>query len=150
MSAFGIDVDEEAVCLFPEGTGKRDALNQMVDAIAKTGCVTDVEAFRKAVHDREAVMSTGIGGGVAIPHVRINEVQKPVIGIGISSAGIDFNTLDGLPVRTVILFAMPSGSQREYLSLLAEVMRTLKPEDFRERLAKCATAAEVIATIDEG
>ena len=143
MSLFGLAIDPKAVCIFEDGVSKHAALDRLVDAIATTGNVLDTEAFRRAVRDREAVMSTGIGAGVAIPHVRIDAITKASVGVGISHEGIDFNTLDNKPVHIVVLFAMPSGSQKEYLGLLATVMTAMKRPGFRERLAECTAADEV-------
>lgn len=149
MGVFGIDVDREAVCVFGPGVSKDEALECMVDSLYKTDIVGDREAFRQAVHEREAIMSTGIGSGVAIPHVRIDEVRRPTVGIGISKTGIDFDTLDEAPVHIIVLFAMPSGSQKEYLGLLAQVMLTLKVPGFRERLLACSNADEVLEVLNQ-
>src|SRR5690606_18307426 len=116
---------KRAVRVFGRGVSKEEALESMVESMYDAEVVDDREAFRKAIHEREAVMSTGIGSGVAIPHVRINQVKRPAVGIGVSREGIDFDTLDAAPVHIIVLFAMPSGSQREYLGLLAQVMLTL-------------------------
>lgn len=148
MSAFGIDIAPEAVCIYASGVTKHDALDRLVEAITQTGVISDVEAFRQAVHEREVVMSTGIGAGVAIPHVRIPEVLKPAIGVGLAPEGIEFDTLDDAPVRLVVLFAMPSGAHKEYLGLLAQVMVTLKTPGFRDSLLACKTPEEAIAIIN--
>lgn len=149
MGAFGIKIDKDAICVFGDGVTKDEALEHMVDAILSTHVVEDREVFRKAVYERESVMSTGIGSGVAIPHVRIPEVKRPTIGLGVSRQGVPFETLDDAPVHVIVLFAMPSGSQREYLGLLAQVMLTLKVPGFRDRLLACNTPEEVQAVLDE-
>ena len=148
MSVFGIQVAAQTVRVYKKGISKRDALNVLIDAVAATDAVSDVEAFRRSVHDREAVMSTGIGSGVAIPHVRIDEVSRPTVAVGVSHEGIDFDTLDHEPVYVVVLFAMPSGSQREYLGLLAQVMQSLKAPGFRDRLVECRTPEEIAHVLD--
>ena len=148
MSLFGLTIDTRAVCILEAGVSKHECLDRLVDAIAVTGTVQDVEAFRRAVREREAVMSTGIGSGVAIPHVRIDAILKPCVGVGISQEGIDFNTLDNKSVHIIVLFAMPSGSQKEYLGLLAQVMTTMKEPGFREQLGACTTPEEVAALLN--
>ena len=150
MSAFGLDIDAGAVCLYGPNTTKHEALDTLVDAVASCNVVTDLEAFREAVHDRERVMSTGIGQGVAIPHVRIDQVARPAMGVGLSKDGIDFDTLDNDPVHIVVLFAMPTGSQKEYLRLLAKVMTTMKKPGFREALMDCGAMDEVAALLNKG
>jgi mannitol/fructose-specific phosphotransferase system IIA component (Ntr-type) len=143
MSAFGIEVGPDLVCVYGPGASKREALDQLVDKVASSGAVADKEGFRRAVHEREAVMSTGLGSGVAIPHVRADEVLRPCVGVGVSASGIDYDTLDNSPVHVMVLFAMPSWAQREYLGLLAQVMTSLKTPGFRERLVACKTPNQV-------
>ncbi|MCL4218383.1 MAG: PTS sugar transporter subunit IIA [Candidatus Hydrogenedentes bacterium] len=143
MSAFGVTIPEEAVCIYPADTTKHEAIDQLVHAIVSSGVVSDEEQFRTAVYERESVMSTGIGSGVAIPHVRIDEVVRPAVGVGISEQGIDFDTLDNEPVNVIVMFAMPSGSQKEYLGLLAQVMQALKVPGFRENLIACKSGQDV-------
>lgn len=149
MSVFGIAIDPGAVCIYAPGISKLDAIDKLVDALCASGAIEDREAFREAVYARETVMSTGIGSGIAIPHVRVQHVTRPSIGVGISHDGVDFDTLDNQPVHVVVLFAMPSGSQKEYLGLLAQVMTALKTPGFRERLSACNTPEEVVAAIED-
>ncbi len=148
MHRFGLFIDKAAVRIFPNGLSKHEALDQLVGAIHSLWVITDLDAFARAVRERETVMSTGIGCGVAIPHVRIDGVAKPTVGIGISRAGIEFNTLDNKPVNIVVLFAMPTGSQKEYLGLLAQVMTAMKETGFREELGACQTADEVVTLLN--
>lgn len=148
MSAFGKTIPKEAICIFEPGTSKHDALEQMIDAIERTGAVTNREAFRKALFDREAIRSTGFKG-VAIPHVRIDEITEPTVGVGVSREGIDFDSLDSEPVNIVVLFAMPSGSDKEYLGFLAQVMMALRTGGFCQKLTTCETPEEVVEILNQ-
>ena len=149
MSAFGIDVDERCVRMFAKGATRDAALDSLVQAVTSTGAVDDFEALRHAVHTREEVMSTGIGDGVAIPHVRIAAVHRPVLGVGLSTDGIDFKAVDNKPVHIIVLFAMPTDSNKLYLGLLAQVMVALKVPNFVERLLECESTAEVVSVLNE-
>ena len=80
MNAFGIEVDKGAVRIFGSGVSKHEALESLIDAVVASDAIIDPRRFREAVHERENVMSTGIGSGVAIPHVRIDEVRRPCVG----------------------------------------------------------------------
>ena len=148
MSAFGIDVDPEAVCIYDEPPSKHEALDTLVQAIGRTDVINSLPEFQKAVHEREAVMSTGIGSGVAIPHVRSSAVRAPAVGVGLCPDGIDFDTLDNQPVSIIVLFAMPAGSQKDYLGLLAQVMLSMKMQGFREKLMQCTTNQQVADLIN--
>lgn len=149
MNAFGKEIPKEAICIFPANCSKFDALDTMIDAIFKTNSVTDRAALQKALFEREAIRSTGFKG-VAIPHVRIDEILEPVVGVGISESGIDFEALDSAPVNIVVLFAMPSGSDKEYLGFLAQVMMALRSEGFPEKLVKCKSPEDVLAVLNAG
>jgi fructose-specific phosphotransferase system IIA component len=148
MSAFGIQIPESLVCVFDADIPKRQALEQLVGAINDAGAVEDVDALARAVHEREAIMSTGIGQGIAIPHVRMEGITAPTVAVGISAGGLDFDTLDNEPVQVVVLFAMPAGSQKEYLGLLAQVMKALKDNSFRDQLTRCNSREEAAAILN--
>ena len=149
MTAFGKNIPEEAICIFPDGATKRDALEMMMAAIERTGHVRDHEAFRRALFERESIRSTGFKG-IAIPHVRIDEITEPTVGVGVSPAGIDFESLDSEPVNIVVLFAMPSGSDKEYLGFLAQVMMSLRTGGFAQELMECTTPAAVLEVLEKG
>jgi fructose-specific phosphotransferase system IIA component len=148
MSAFGITIPETLICVFDADISKRAALDQLVRVIDDAGAVEDVEALARAVHEREAIMSTGIGQGIAIPHVRMEGIAAPTVAVGISADGLDFDTLDNEPVQVVVLFAMPAGSQKEYLGLLAQVMKALKDNAFRDQLTECTTRGQAAAILN--
>lgn len=148
MSAFGIEVNQEAICILPQGQSKHAALDIMVDRLSEVGGVTDRDAFRSAIHARESVMSTGIGGGIAIPHVRIEEIARPTVGVALSRDGVDYAALDNAPVHVIVMFAMPAGADREYLGLLAQVMMVLKDPQFLQKLLSCTTPVDVAAVLN--
>ncbi len=149
MYAFGVELDESCVCVFPSGATKREALDALIDAITRYDGTSDKDLFQLAVYQREAVMSTGIGGGVAVPHVRFDGVHRPRLSLGISKEGIDYDALDNEPVHILVLFAMPAGSEKEYLGMLAQVMMLLKMPGFRDALMACNTPAEVIGVLSD-
>ena len=140
-------VEASQVRIIPKDTTKHDALDILIEAMGRNPVITDCEAFRKAVYEREAVQSTGIGGGVAVPHVRIPEVTEVTIGLGIAPDGLDFASLDNRPVQIVVLFATPKDSEKTYLSLLAKVMVALRNRETFASLASCRSAEEVITLL---
>jgi mannitol/fructose-specific phosphotransferase system IIA component (Ntr-type) len=147
MSAFGIDINPDLICVIKGQPSKYDALEKLISVVAESPAITDREAFRRAVVDRESVMSTGIGGGIAIPHVRIPEVKFAVVGVAVAPEGLDFASLDNSPVHILVLFATPAGADKEYLSLLARVMLALKNQDLFDRLRGCHTPEEVFEVL---
>lgn len=149
MRAFGKSIPKEVIRLFPAGLNKKTVLEGMMEAIAATGVVKDRTAFLRALFEREAIRSTGFKG-IAIPHVRIDEITEPTVGVGISRTGIDFDALDSAPVNVVVLFAMPSGSDKEYLGYLAQVMLSLRTAGFTQKLLACNSQEEVAQVIEQG
>lgn len=148
MSLFGLPIDAHAVRFLEAGATKRDTLVTLAGALGETGAVPKPDDFLEAVLERERVMSTGIGDGVAIPHVRTAAVTRPAVAVGVSREGIDFDTLDNRPVHVVVLFGMPPNSQGEYLKLLAKVMTQVKEPDFLERVLSCTSREELDAVLD--
>ena len=148
MSAFGIEIAREQICVVPDGASKHDALEALIEAVSTNPVVKDVAAFRRAVYEREGIMSTGIGEGIAIPHVRIPEITEATLGVGIAPAGIDFDTLDNKPVHVLVLFATPAGSDKEYLRLLAQVMLSLRDRDLFHALVACQTPDDVYGVLN--
>jgi len=147
MSTFGVDIEESHICILKKGATKHEALEALIEILCPSPAITDCGAFRRAVFEREAVMSTGIGGGIAIPHVRIPEVTQITVGLGIAPEGVDYGTLDNQPVHILVLFATPKSAEKEYLRLLARVMTSLRNRDFFERLTACRTPSEVYGVI---
>ena len=147
MSRFGIDIPVEQIVIIPSGSDKQEALRLLVAAVSHNPTVADSDTFESAVFEREGILSTGIGNGVGVPHVRIPEIGVPTLGIGISREGIDYNSFDGKPVHVMILFAMPVGAEKVYLNLLAKVLLDLRDREFFARLTECRTPERVHALL---
>ena len=120
-----------------------------IDALL-TGLGLDAETHervRKAVLAREDELTTGIGGGVAIPHARVEGISAPLLALGVSPEAIDFGAIDGAPVQLVFLLVSGPEQTGAHLSLLAELCELLNDVDRRKRLAACKTAAEAAALL---
>ncbi len=139
----------ERVC-FLESTTKDAALRDMIAVLATSQRVHDQDALTDAVFKREDIMSTGIGLGLAVPHVRIASVSELVMAIGISRPGIsDYVSLDDKPVHVVFLIAAPEGQHFEYLKLLAAISSRAKA--LEGRLLDCSgTSALYELLMDTG
>jgi PTS system fructose-specific IIC component len=149
MSQFGIDIPVEQIVIMPPGAGKEEALSLLVAAVGKNPTVADDALFRSAVFEREAIMSTGLGNGVAVPHVRIPEVGVPTLGVGVSRGGVDYHSLDGKPAHVMVLFAMPLGAEKVYLSLLAKVLLVLRNRPLFDAIVACDTPEAVLVLLDD-
>lgn len=148
MSIFGVDIPKSSICILPDGVTKDDALDTLIDAMSVSDAISGRERFRQAIHEREAVMSTGIGGGIAIPHVRIPEVRYTTLGVAVAPGGLEFDALDNNPVHIMVLFATPEGANKEYLGLLAKVMTALKVRETYDRLVACTSPEDVESVLN--
>ena len=113
---------------------KDAALYEIVETLAGVSEVKDRETLLAAVLDRERVVSTGIGLGVAVPHAKIPQVADFLLAYGRSREGIDFGSIDDRPVHHVVLIVGPPDRQPRYLQFLASVTLTFKQPDLRRDL----------------
>lgn len=115
---------------------KDDALRELAGVVASAPEVNDAAGLLDAIFERERIMSTGIGLGIAIPHAKIPSVSDFVVGFGKVRGGLDFNSLDGKPVHFIVLIAGPHDQQERYLQLLARITLKLKDAAVRRRLSE--------------
>ncbi|MBN2133039.1 MAG: PTS sugar transporter subunit IIA [Sedimentisphaerales bacterium] len=123
-------------------TAERDAaIEALVSALAEAGRIPEKSApeIARAVIDRENEASTGMGKGVAIPHVKHAAVKSVVAAVGQSDAGIDFKALDEQPVYVVILLISPASNPDNHLQAMELVFKHLQKEKFRKFLRQCRT-----------
>ena len=97
-----------------------------------------------SLYEREELLSTGIGDGIAIPHARIDSSEDVCVSIGLLSSEVDFNALDNKPVWIVFLILFPKEKVNLQLRFLARVSRILQNSTLREELYKCESAGEVM------
>jgi nitrogen PTS system EIIA component len=134
---------------FLEVMSQEEALRKMIDLLDAEGKLIDKENFFRAILERERIVSTGIGMGVAIPHAKREGYRDFFIAIGIQSKkGIEWNALDGLPVRLIFMIGGPENRQTEYLKILSRLTTAIKEEERRKQLLKATRPEEVIALFE--
>jgi fructose-specific phosphotransferase system IIA component len=142
-------INEKAISTSLRSTTKDEVIKELVSLLEKAhGLNTRGEVLKK-VAEREAMMSTGIGNGVAIPHGKAKSVDSLVASCGISPKGIDFQSVDGEVVRLFILLVSPEELRGPHVRALANISRLLKEESVRERLKKCASAQEFLEVLKQ-
>jgi mannitol/fructose-specific phosphotransferase system IIA component (Ntr-type) len=131
--------------LFLDGMpSKREALLRMVEVMAQVPDVGSTGAFMQAIFDREDVTSTGIGGGVAVPHAQLASITNFVIGIALCRMGIEFAAKDGRPVRVIVMIAAPSNDRPAYLKILASVAARLNRPALVTRMVEAGDSASLL------
>lgn len=136
-------LDPNRVLIINE-TLKEPALRLIIDVLARSPRIGDRTELTRAVFEREQLMSTGIGFGVAVPHVRLGSVKDLVMALGASRQDItDYESLDGKPVRIICMVAASQNQHSEYLRALAAVSARLKDPSVRESVLTAKSEAAI-------
>jgi len=142
-------LSEETIVLGLRSREKNEAIAEVAGPLRSVAAVTDFDALLGAVYARERTGTTGIGGGVAIPHARTDSVSSFVAALGVAPKGVDFHAVDGEPVRLVILMGIPTAKVKAYLRLLAHISLLLKQPDLLERLFGARTPKQLLDALAE-
>lgn len=134
----------ESMIMELKATNKEDAIKEMADLEVATDIVNDGDAFIKSIWDRENESTTGIGGGIAMPHARNKSINKARVLFAKSKEGIDYNSLDGQPVHLFFMITAPAGADNTHLQALAKLSGLLIDPDLVEKLKATKTPEEVI------
>ncbi len=141
-------LSENRIKIHLTNTEKEKIIEEMVEVIDDSVKLDNKAEILKAVLDREAVMSTGVGDEVAIPHGKTESLNEIIAALGITKDPIDFNSLDDKPVRLVWLLIGPQDKTGPHLKALSRISRLMHKEEFRERLIQTMAPKDAIEVID--
>ncbi|HEX7880183.1 MAG TPA: PTS sugar transporter subunit IIA [Candidatus Eisenbacteria bacterium] len=139
-------LDERAISLALDGTSMEEIVGGLVDLLAATDVIIDREAVIRDILRREEVMSTGIGGGIAIPHAQSKGAARLAVAMGRSRREVDFNSLDGRPVQLFFLVVGPE-ERGGYIRVLARISRLLYSGELQRRLAQARNSTDALMLI---
>lgn len=142
-------VDEQCIRVPLEASDKQGAIYELIELLADRGKVTDVETVREAVWQRESTRTTGIGHGLAIPHGKCDCCEGLTMAIGMPAEPIDFQSIDGKPVRLIILLISPVDQTGPHIQALATVSRMMTDANFRKSITEATSSEEVYRLIEE-
>ena len=142
-------LDKQSIFLNGAPKDKKEALDQVVDLMAKSGKINDVEAYRQRVYAREEESTTGIGEGIAIPHGKCDAVTKPGLAAMVVKDGVDFDSLDGEPVHLIFLIAAPNTEDNIHLDVLSKLSVLLMDEQFTADLLNAKSVDEFLEIVDK-
>ncbi|MFQ5607289.1 MAG: PTS sugar transporter subunit IIA [Candidatus Zixiibacteriota bacterium] len=131
-----------------KATSKDEVLKELVEIAARSQLVKDSDKLYKDVTDRENLVTTGVGYGVAFPHAKTRATKGIVIAFGRSDSGIDFDAIDGKPVTLFFLIAAPEDAIGAHLNVMARLSYMMKVEENRGRLMGVSSPAELFGVID--
>jgi fructose-specific phosphotransferase system IIA component len=126
-----------------EGTDKESVIRELVDLLDANGLLLDRDVALQAVMAREQTKSTGIGAGIAIPHGKCKAVKELVMALGIAAGSVDFASVDGKPVKIIILLVSPLDQTGPHIQALARISRLMLDEQFKQSLENAESAEQV-------
>lgn len=138
---------EDRVKIPLENTDKEKIIDEMVMLIDRSAKLKDKDQILKAVLDREAVMSTGVGDEIAIPHGKSDGVDDIIAALGITKEPVNFDSLDNKPVRLVWLLVGPQDKTGPHLKALSRISRLMHKKEFRDRLISTSNPKDIIKVI---
>lgn len=141
-------MSKEAIKIHGHASNKMDAIDQMVSLMNKQGNVSDKEAYKEAVIERENLSTTGMVDGIAIPHARTNAIIQAGIAAMTLPEGVDYQSMDGQPTTLIFLIAAPDNGDNVHLQVLSELSTLLMDHDFCEDLKNAGTPEEFLSIID--
>ena len=141
-------LDKRSISLNASPKSKNEALDMAVSLMAKSGKIDDVESYRRKVYAREEESTTGVGEGIAIPHGKCDAVNAPGLAAMVIRDGVDFDSLDGEPVKILFLIAAPNTEDNVHLDVLSKLSVLLMDEEFVGKLMSAADPDEFLKIID--
>lgn len=139
-----VDYLDPRLIAFLDVETRDEAIKTLVTMIHEAGKLQDRYAFYEAIIEREKIVSTGIGMGTAIPHAKLNSYDNFFIAIGILRKGLDWNALDGSPVRIIFLIGGPDDKQTEYLQILSKLTQLIKDDQTRKKMLTLNSPEDII------
>ena len=140
---------KDVMLLDLQATEKTAVIEEMIKSLVDHGYVTDFEIFKEGILAREALTSTGLGEGIAMPHSKNSAVKEATVLFAKSNKGVDYESLDGQPTDLFFMIAAPEGANDTHLAALAELSQYLMKDGFADKLRKVSSPDEVIALFDQ-
>ena len=140
---------KDVMLLDLQATEKTAVIEEMIKSLVDHGYVTDFEAFKEGILAREALTSTGLGDGIAMPHSKNSAVKEATVLFAKSNKGVDYESLDGQPTDLFFMIAAPEGANDTHLAALAELSQYLMKDGFADKLRQVTSPDQVIELFDQ-
>jgi mannitol/fructose-specific phosphotransferase system IIA component (Ntr-type) len=142
-------IPEGCIACDLEATNKADALRELVLLLFRTQRLKGMSAALDQILAREALQSTGIGRGIALPHARVSGLEDLFCAVGRASQGLDFQAVDREPVRIIFLICYPPAKQTTYLNFVATIAKFLRDDAPLEAILKAESATALFAILED-
>lgn len=141
--------EESLVSFHIKATAKEAVIEELVNLAASSNMVKDRDQLLADIREREELVTTGVGYGVAFPHAKTKSVKGIVIAFGRSDKGIDFDAMDHKPVNLFFLIAAPEDAIGAHLNVMARLSFLMKAVENRQKLMDAASPGDVLALVDK-
>ncbi len=136
-------IDKNLIFVFKKKK-KKKVLNDLIDLICKNKEFDNKKEIKDAIFYREQLMSTGIGLGIGVPHIRIKGIKDLIVAVGVDKQGIaDYETIDNIPVKIVVMIVAGEKEHKLYIKFLSLVVSKLKNNEIREKIIKAENEEEI-------
>lgn len=136
-------LDKSAILANLSVDHKDELLNEMVNVLKEQVDDEQLKEIRESVFEREKIMSTGVGKNLAIPHGKVASIEENYASFAVLKEPIEFDSIDGEPVKIVFLLVGPEKKNSIHIKLLSRISRLMNSSSFRETLSECNTADEI-------
>ena|SRR5690554_4939533 len=149
MNLFSL-LDKDTVLPQFETNSKKDLINSLVDTLRnKFSSDDELEEVRRAVFEREKIMSTGVGKGIAIPHAKTEVVENNLAAFALLKEPQNFDSIDDEPVRLVFLLISPKTNNSQHIKILSRISRLMNSASFREQITDCENSADILKAFQD-
>lgn len=142
-------LDSSTVLPDLKAKNKEEVLNKLISLFSSKVSEQELSIIREAVFERESIMSTGVGNGLAIPHGKARGISGNYAAFGLLKSPVDYEAIDGEPVSMVFLLVGPQSSNSFHIKMLSRISRLMNNSEFRDQLNKCSSAEEIIEVFKE-
>jgi len=137
-------LNADVIAVNMEAADKEDALKKVIALAANSKKILDIDKVSETIHEREKLVSTGVGKGFAIPHGKTDAISDIVAAFAITKDPIDFDSIDGEPVRFIFLLVGKETLLNTHIKLLSRISRLMNKDEFRDRLLEAKSSEEVL------
>ena len=142
-------LNEDFVNISLSGTNRDDCIKELIDKLATAKSITSADSIFDAVIEREKIMTTGVGNGIAIPHCKHSDSLKFSVCLGIQRKGVDFKSIDKKKVNIIFLLVGPENNPGLHIKLLSRISRLMSNEELRQQLLDCKSDKEAFDLIHD-
>jgi len=136
-------IDEKLICLL-KGKNKEKVLLELINLICQNKEIGNRQEIKEAIFYREKLMSTGIGLGIGVPHIRIKGIKELIVAVGIKKEGVaGYETIDNIPVKIVVMIVAGEKEHKLYIKFLSLVVSKFKDNEVREKIIKAKNEKEL-------